>query len=49
VAKLRGKPTPGPVDAARLVPFTIVITVVLMAMSALLIYADIVKPITLGL
>jgi len=49
VAKLRGKPTPGPVDSARLVPFTIVITVVLMAMSALLIYADIVKPITLGL
>ena len=49
VAKLRGKPAPGPVDSARLVPFTIVITVVLMAMSALLIYADIVKPITLGL
>jgi membrane-associated protease RseP (regulator of RpoE activity) len=49
VAKFRGKPVPGPVDSARLVPFTIVITVVLMAMSALLIYADIVKPITLGL
>jgi membrane-associated protease RseP (regulator of RpoE activity) len=49
VAKLRGKPVPGPVDSARLVPFTIVITLVLMAMSALLIYADIVKPITLGL
>lgn len=49
VAKLFGKPAPGPVDSARLVPFTIVITVVLMAMSALLIYADIVKPITLGL
>jgi membrane-associated protease RseP (regulator of RpoE activity) len=49
VAKLRGKPAPGPVDSARLVPFTIVITVLLMGMSALLIYADIVKPITLGL
>jgi membrane-associated protease RseP (regulator of RpoE activity) len=49
IARLRGKPAPGPVDSARLVPFTIVITVVLMAMSALLIYADIVKPITLGL
>jgi membrane-associated protease RseP (regulator of RpoE activity) len=48
-ARLRGKPIPGPVDSARLVPFTIVITVLLMAMSALLIYADIVKPITLGL
>jgi len=48
-ARLRGKPTPGPVDSARLVPITIVITVLLMSMSALLIYADIVKPITLGL
>jgi len=48
-ARLRGKPSPGPVDSARLVPVTIVITVLLMSMSALLIYADIVKPITLGL
>ena len=48
-ARLRGKPAPGPVDSARLVPVTIVITVLLMSMSALLIYADIVKPITLGL
>jgi membrane-associated protease RseP (regulator of RpoE activity) len=48
-ARLRGKPAPGPVDSARLVPITIVITVLLMSMSALLIYADIVKPITLGL
>jgi membrane-associated protease RseP (regulator of RpoE activity) len=49
IARLRGKPAPGPVDSARLVPVTIVITVLLMSMSALLIYADIVKPITLGL
>lgn len=48
-ARMRGKPKPGPVDSARLVPITIVITVLLMSMSALLIYADIVKPITLGL
>lgn len=48
-ARLRGKPVPGSVDSARLVPFTIVITVLLMSMSALLIYADIVKPIALGL
>jgi membrane-associated protease RseP (regulator of RpoE activity) len=49
IARVRGKPRPGPVDSARLVPFTVVMTAVLFAMSALLIYADIVKPITLPL
>ncbi len=49
IARLRGKKSPGPVDSARLVPITVVMTVILMAMSALLIYADIVKPITLPL
>lgn len=48
-AKVRGQKPLGPVDSARLVPVTIVMTVILMAMSALLIYADIVKPITLPL
>jgi membrane-associated protease RseP (regulator of RpoE activity) len=49
IAKLRGKPQPAPLDTAKLVPVTIVATVILLSMSALLIYADIVKPITLGL
>jgi membrane-associated protease RseP (regulator of RpoE activity) len=49
IAKLRGRPQPAPLDTAKLVPVTIVATVLLIAMSALLIYADIVKPITLGL
>ena len=49
IAKLRGKPQPAPLDTAKLVPVTIVATVILISMSALLIYADIVKPITLGL
>lgn len=47
IAKLLRRPDPGPVDIARLVPITFVVVVVLCLMSALLIYADIVKPITL--
>lgn len=48
LARLFGKPAPAPIDTARLVPITVLATVILIAMSALLIYADIVKPITLG-
>ena len=46
-AKLRGKPDPGPIDTAKLVPVTLGVVLVLGVMSALLIYADIVKPVTL--
>ncbi len=46
-AKLRGKPDPGPIDTAKLVPLTLAVVLVLGLMSALLIYADIVKPISL--
>jgi len=46
-AKLRGRPDPGPIDTAKLVPVTLAVVIVLGLMSALLIYADIVKPITL--
>jgi Zn-dependent protease len=46
-AKLRKKPDPGPIDTAKLVPFTLVVVILLGAMSVLLIYADIVKPISL--
>ena len=46
-AKLVGRPDPGPVDIARLVPVTLVIVAVLALMSGLLIYADIVNPVTL--
>ena len=47
LAKLRGRPDPGPVDIARLIPLTMVIVAVLGLSSALLIYADIVNPVTL--
>lgn len=47
LAKLFKRPDPGPVDIGKLLPLTLVVVVVLGGMSALLVYADIVKPITL--
>ncbi|WP_341952324.1 site-2 protease family protein [Salinibacterium sp. TMP30] len=46
-AKLFGRPDPGPVDTAKIIPLTLVVVVLLGAMSAILIYADIVKPISI--
>lgn len=46
-AKLFGKPDPGAFDIAKLLPLTYVVAGLLMAMGALLIYADIVKPVNL--
>jgi membrane-associated protease RseP (regulator of RpoE activity) len=46
-AKLFHRRDPGPVDTAKVVPLTFAVVVVLGAMSLLLLYADIVKPITL--
>jgi membrane-associated protease RseP (regulator of RpoE activity) len=43
-ARVAGRPAPAPVDATRLVPVTVVVAVLLIAMGALLIIADIVKP-----
>ena len=45
-AQLFKRPDPGPVDTARLIPLTLTVVVLLAAMSILLIYADIVKPIS---
>jgi membrane-associated protease RseP (regulator of RpoE activity) len=47
VARLFKRPDPGPVDTARLMPLTFAVVIVLGGMSLLLIYADIVKPISL--
>jgi len=47
IARLRGRPDPGPVDATRMMPVTFTVVVLLGAMSLLLMYADIVKPISL--
>ena len=47
IARLRRKPDPGPIDTAKMVPVTFAVVVVLGAMSLLLIYADLVKPVSL--
>lgn len=46
-AKLFGRPDPGPVDAAKLIPLTMVIALLLGGMTVLLIFADLVNPIQL--
>ncbi|WP_256381284.1 M50 family metallopeptidase [Blastococcus tunisiensis] len=48
VARLRGRPDPGPFDIARLMPVAYVVAGLFLALSALLFIADIVNPITLG-
>jgi len=45
IAKLFGRRDPGPVDIAKLMPLTMTVVVLVGAMSLLLMYADIVKPI----
>ncbi len=47
IARLRGRPDPGPVDTARLIPLTLTIVAVLGVSSVLLIVADIVNPISI--
>jgi membrane-associated protease RseP (regulator of RpoE activity) len=46
-AKVFRRRDPGPVDAAKLIPLTFGVVIVLGGMSALLVYADIVKPVNL--
>ena len=47
-AKMRHKPDPGPVDVARLLPVAYVVAIALVAVGAIVIFADLVKPLTLG-
>ena len=47
LARLRGRPDPGPVDMSRMLPLTNAVALVFIAMTLLLLYADIVEPITL--
>ena len=46
-ARLLGRPDPGPVDVAKALPLAYAVSVLLLLMSALLMYADIVKPISM--
>jgi membrane-associated protease RseP (regulator of RpoE activity) len=47
MATIRGQPEPHPMDPQRLMPLTLVVVAVLISMSVLLMYADIVNPISL--
>jgi membrane-associated protease RseP (regulator of RpoE activity) len=47
VARVRGRADPGPVDVARALPIAYGVAIALIGMSALLLYADIVRPVTL--
>jgi membrane-associated protease RseP (regulator of RpoE activity) len=48
LARLRGRPDPGPVDMARLLPVAYVVAGALLLMGVIVIWADLVKPINLG-
>ncbi len=48
VARRRGRPDPGPFDLARLLPVTYAVIALFLVMSVILVYADIVDPVTLG-
>jgi membrane-associated protease RseP (regulator of RpoE activity) len=48
VARVRGRADPGPVDVARALPIAYGVASLLIVMSGLLIYADLVHPIRLG-
>ncbi|WXZ51371.1 site-2 protease family protein [Clavibacter tessellarius] len=47
LAKAFGRRDPGPVDVAKLMPLTFVVVILFGAMSALLIFADLVNPVRL--
>ncbi|RIK14870.1 MAG: zinc metalloprotease [Acidobacteria bacterium] len=47
-ARVRGLPSPGPVDTAAALPVAYAVAIGLLGMTALLVYADIVDPIRLG-
>jgi len=48
IARVRGKPDPGPVDTARLLPVAYIVAAVLLGVGLVVIWADLVKPITLS-
>ena len=48
VARLRGRPDPGPFDIARLMPVAYAVAGLFLVLSALLLVADVVNPIRLG-
>ena len=48
VASLRRRPDPGPADVTKMLPIAYTMAVLIVGMSALLLYADLVNPVRLG-
>jgi membrane-associated protease RseP (regulator of RpoE activity) len=48
VARLRNRPDPGPVDVARAMPLAYAVVLLMVGLTLVLTYADIVRPVTLG-
>lgn len=48
VARVRGRPDPGPVDSARMLPVAYAVALLLLAMSTVVILADVFNPISLS-
>lgn len=48
IARVRHRPDPGPVDVAKALPVAYAVAFILIGMSALLLYADVVNPVKLG-
>jgi len=48
IARMRGRPDPGGVDSAKLLPVTYVMAAVILVVSLVLVFADIVAPVSLS-
>lgn len=48
IARFRHRPDPGPVDVAKALPVAYAVAFILIGMSALLLYADVVNPVKIG-
>lgn len=46
-AKIRRKPDPGPIDATKIIPVTMVVASILVVLTVILVVADIIKPISI--
>jgi membrane-associated protease RseP (regulator of RpoE activity) len=47
VARLRGRPDPGPVDVAKALPVAYAVTLALLLVASVVIIADVINPISL--
>jgi membrane-associated protease RseP (regulator of RpoE activity) len=48
IARIRRKPDPGPADTSKMLPFAYSVAILLIGLSILLLYVDVVNPVRLG-